>query len=355
MKELETLIGREYKKANRKVRDKANLFFKQYEAKEKIKRDQFERDVITKQEYIEWRRNQLLIDSRWNEMRNTLAEDFHNANVLARQVMYGAMPYVYALNHSYGTYEVEHQSLVDTSYTLYSREAAEYILQGKALLPTALQHGKEIDFQSSDEYMMPRLGKEAAQRIRESRDVLWNRQQIQSVALQGILQGQSIPDLASCLEAVTERNHNAAIRNARTMTTNVENAGRQASYERAQKLGIEIQKTWVSTLDGRTRHEHRLLNGQTVNINESFWVEGMQIDYPGDPQAEAELVYNCRCTMVSQIKGFETDINEYRTDPALGDMTYAEWVNAKAQSEPIDKQEQIARIMKGRYAAEYRR
>ena len=288
-------------------------------------------------------------------MRNTLAVDYHHANLIATQVITGAMPDIYTINHAYGTFLVEHDSLLDTSYTLYSREAAEYILRGEPLLPSAREHGQDYEYLSSTEWTMPRLGKKAAQRIIEGQDVLWNTQQIQSVALQGILQGLSIPNLAKKLEEVTDKNHNAAIRNARTMATNVQNAGRQDAFERAQKLGIQMRKTWVATLDGRTRHEHRLLNGQTVDIDDPFEVDGMEIDYPGDAHAAARLVYNCRCTMISQIKGFERDVNKLRNDPDLGDMTYEEWLEAKAVSDPIDKQERIAKIMRGQYAAEYRK
>lgn len=356
IRELEVLISREYKKANREIRDRADEYFKSYEAKEKIKRDQLKRGVITLAEFIAWRKGQLLIDARWNEMRNTLAEDFHHANKIAQRIMLGGMPDIYALNHAYGTYEVEHASLLDTSYTLYSREAVEKILSDHPLLPSVREHGMTFDFTNSDEWQMPRLGKKTWQRVADLEDVLWNRTQIQSVMLQGILQGMPIPELATQLEKVTERNHAAAIRNARTMATNVQNAGRQASYERAQRMGIEMQKQWIATLDGRTRHEHRLLDGQTVDVDKPFTVDGLEIDYPGDPHAAARLVYNCRCTMRSQLKGFEVDVTDLsKRNNKLGNMSYADWLNGKATSNSIFKQEEIAKMMKGRYGQLYRR
>jgi hypothetical protein len=58
-------------------------------------------------------------------------------------------------------------------------------------------------------------------------------------------------------------------------------------------MGIEMQQTWVATLDGRTRHEHRMLDGQTVPIGEPFEVDGYKIRYPGDPTAEGFLIWNC--------------------------------------------------------------
>lgn len=40
---------------------------------------------------------------------------------------------------------------------------------------------------------------------------------------------------------------------------------------------------WRATLDGRTRHAHRLLDGQMVDIGEKFKVDGYELEYPGDP------------------------------------------------------------------------
>lgn len=358
IKELEAFIARNYKKANREIGKKADDYFRRFEVKDKIKRDQLKRGVITKAEYIQWRKGQLLIGSRWEEMRNTLAEDFHHANGVARQAVLGTMPDVYALNHWYGTYDIEHNGLVDTSYTLYSRDAAEKAIQGEYFLPRARKHSETFtDYLTSIEYDMPELGKKAAARIAAGQDVLWNAQQINSVILQGILQGMPIPALATKLEEVTEKNHKAAIRNARTAMTSAQNAGRQAAYERAEKLGINCRKQWIATLDGRTRHEHRILDGQTVPVDEMFQVDGLEIEYPGDPHAAARLVYNCRCTMRTQIKGFEVDATDLslRNTRKLGNMSYDEWVNAKATSDPIEKQEWIANIMKGKYIRDYRR
>lgn len=46
--------------------------------------------------------------------------------------------------------------------------------------------------------------------------------------------------------------------------------------------------------------------------------------FPGDPHGPAEEVYNCRCTLVSAIKGFEGDKVTY--SPKLGNMSFEEWV-----------------------------
>ena len=49
--------------------------------------------------------------------------------------------------------------------------------------------------------------------------------------------------------------------------------------------------------------------------------------YPGDPTAEPEMIYNCRCTLVAEIEGI--DYHDERNDSKLGDMTYEEWKHEK--------------------------
>ena len=64
-------------------------------------------------------------------------------------------------------------------------------------------------------------------------------------------------------------------------------------------------KRWVSILDGRTRRDHRVLNGQVRTINEPFEVVNkrgitVRMDYPGDRSygAGADQICNCRCFLV---------------------------------------------------------
>ena len=123
----------------------------------------------------------------------------------------------------------------------------------------------------------------------------------------------------------------AAIRNARTMTTGAENAGRVDSYKRAENMGIKMMQQWVATLDNRTRHEHRQLDGQRVKVGEPFIVNKQQIMFPGDPAAAPYLVYNCRCTLIGVVAGSDiektTNAGELPRRSKLGTMTYDEWKN----------------------------
>ena len=47
---------------------------------------------------------------------------------------------------------------------------------------------------------------------------------------------------------------------------------------------------------------HRILHGERIDVDGTF-SNGCR--FPGDPNGPAEEVYNCRCTLVAAIKGFE--------------------------------------------------
>jgi len=63
----------------------------------------------------------------------------------------------------------------------------------------------------------------------------------------------------------------------------------------AALLSGKITKTWVSQRDAKVRITHRKLDGDTVRIDEPFFVEGIPIRFPGDPTAPLHLIMQCRC------------------------------------------------------------
>ena len=315
LKKLEMELYDEYKQASQEVRQKLIDYLKAFKEKDKIKRQLLKNGQITKQQYNDWRIGQIAIGKRWRELQKTLAKDFHNRNKIAKSIVDGYTPEAYALNHNYATFQVEKGALVDTSYTLYDRQTVERL------------------FRDDPDLLPPR-------KLNAQKDLSWNRQKIQSVAIQAILQGESIPKIATRLaEAVGDSNYKSAVRNARTMMTSAENAGRQNAYNRAHNMGIKLKKTWVATFDGRTRHTHRQMDGITIPIDDSF-PNGCK--NPGDPKGPPEEVYNCRCTTIAQIEGFERDI----TDPNIRNMDKLKYVSYDQWK--ADKQYQMKEYVKSR-------
>ena len=271
LEEMEKKIRKEYRQAEKEIQQKLNDHLNRFKVKDLQKQEALKNGLITQKEYNDWRMGQMAIGSRWNSMKDTISSDLHNANNIAKSIVNGYMPQVYALNHNYGTYEVEHKGKVDTSYTLYDKQTVERLMR-------------------DNPDMLPPPGKKTSERIAAGKEKRWNNQHIQSVMTQSILQGESIPKIASRLaKKVGDSNEAAAIRNARTMTTRAENYGRLDSYKRAQKMGIDLQKQWISTLDHRTRDSHVDLDGEVQPIDKPF---SNGLDCPGG-MGPPEEVYNC--------------------------------------------------------------
>ena len=340
LKRMELRISKEYAKAAVEIEDKLKDYMRRFAIKDELKQKGVAAGILTEQEYKNWRIGQIAIGKRWEEMKNTIAQDLTNAAKIAGSITNSYMPDVYAVNHNYGTFQVEKLSGMDTSYTLYDRQTVERMFRDEEKF-----------------YHAP--GKKVSRAIAEGKQLAWDKKLVQSVMTQSLLQGESVGGIATRLaQAVGDRDRKACIRNARTMATGVQNAGRVDSYKRAENMGIELQQEWLATIDGRTRHEHRLLDGQRVKVGEKFKVEGYELEYPADPNGEPEMVYNCRCTLIPALKGHEVDtsnISLRNTDHAL-EKEYQEWKKSRnIHSDPITKQDEIAARMRAIYGAEYAR
>ena len=311
LRDMEKRLDEVYKQAYREARQTADDFMKQFREMDKKKRQQVKDGELDKAEYERWRRTQIFQGNRYHQMADTLAADMTHTNQIAASVINGYLPEVYAVNHNYGTYEIEKGSRINTQYTMYDKQTVERLMRDNPDL----------------------LPRKAA--VNVPKDELWNKKHINSAITQGILQGESIDKISQRLAAtVTDMSHTSAIRNARTMTTSAQNGGRIDSYKRAESMGIKMLQVWMATLDSRTRHEHRLLDGQKRKVGEAFEVEGEKIFFPGDPAAEPYLTYNCRCTLVGEVEGVDYNLSDVsQRDSKLGDMTYEEWKEEKRKQD----------------------
>lgn len=254
---------------------------------------------MKKRAYKAWREETLGKAKHLQDMIDILATDFTNADKIAMKIVGEEALDVYATNANYAAFAIEKNMNVNLSWTLYDRSTVERLIRDDPdILPLP-----SVDIPL---------------------DMRWNRQHINSAITKGILLGDPIPEIAQRLVTVANMGMNAAIRNARTATTAAECAGRQDTYQRAKGMGIQLKKQWLATLDGKTRHAHRMLDGQTVDVEESFQVDGYKLKWPGDPSAPGYLIYNCRCTMISVDKFH--DQNAPRASK-LGEVSYEEWKN----------------------------
>ena len=166
-----------------------------------------------------------------------------------------------------------------------------------------------MDFTIRNEYMLRNMF-EASVPLRTldfEKDILWNERHVNSSLLQGILQGESIPKMAGRLLNILNNNQKSAVRVARTMVTQAENKGRLDGYYELEREGVVLKRVWIATPDDRTRDWHLSMDGQIRDLHEPFVDgQGYLLMCPGDTSlgAPGNTIWNCRCTMRSQIIGF---------------------------------------------------
>lgn len=214
-------------------------------------------------------------NKRFKEMSSEVTEKITHTNEVAVNYLNDNMASIYTKNYNaFGDNDIK-----GYNFSLTNEQAVKNLAtKDKAFLPT-----RKIDI---------------------PKDKKWNEKMINSQMMQGILQGESIPKIATRLTNVTDMNMKSAIRNARTMTTAAENKGRQDSFKKAESDGVIMTREWIATHDERTRAWHEELDGVEVGIDEPWENEYGEIMYPGDPSADPANVYNCRCSIRVHVKGF---------------------------------------------------
>lgn len=315
--QLERRISAIYQQAADELSDTVKAYFEQFEKRDAAMKDKLDAGEITDQQYKQWRIAQIGRGERFSALKDKVATRYTNANETAVAYVNDATPGIYSLNRNYAAYKIEQVS-PSADFTLWDEQTVKrLIVEQPDLMP----------------YYPP---KRALQR---GIDLKYGKQQITASVTSSILQGKSIPKIANDLQSrMQDMNRTSAIRTARTAVTAAQNAGRLDTYRAAQDMGIKLKKQWLATLDGRTRHAHAMLDGQTVDIDKPFKVDGYELMYPGDTSAPGYLVYNCRCTQIAEVDGEDTSSGGRRAiDPEtgksvlVGDMTYAEWAGRKKE------------------------
>ena len=275
LEEMEKRLSAIYSRAEKEIQKTADEYFSKFAKQDEDKRKLLEQGKITEDEYKKWRKGKVMYGKRFTEMKEQCAQQLLNVNQTALAYVNGELPEVYALNYNALAGAVD--GVGGYSFTLVDADTVRNL----AVTDTNLLPYKQLD---------------------PAKDIPWNMKKINAETLQGILQGESMDKIAKRLRNVQEMNKTQAIRSARTIVTGAENKGRQDSYARAEADGIILQKEWLATNDGRTRHSHAMLDGAIVDQDKKF-DNGLM--YPGDPSGRPEEVYNCRCTLVAKVNGFK--------------------------------------------------
>ena len=127
----------------------------------------------------------------------------------------------------------------------------------------------------------------------------------------GIASSLSYSEIARNINNASKTGLYNAKRIARTEGHRIQQQSADDARKGAISRGCDVVKQWDSTLDGKTRPNHRRLDGQIREEDEPFEVAGMKAKYPGDFGDPAEDC-NCRCVALTRAR-WALDEDELKT------------------------------------------
>lgn len=149
-----------------------------------------------------------------------------------------------------------------------------------------------------------------------------------SLAL-GMLQGKGYKEIARDISNITQASYNRSVRIARTEGGRIQSLTTLKAYDEAKSKGVELEKMWLATLDGRTRHNHGQLDGKIIKADEDFKLGGLSAQAPR-LFGRASLDINCRCTTRPIVDGIAPTV---RRDNETGEVelwqSYDGWKKKK--------------------------
>lgn len=274
LEQLEERLTALYANAGNEVRAEFTDFMADYQKQYEQMRLLLEAEDITQAEFDRWCKTKIINTDKYKNTINTLTNTLVNTDVAAMAAVNSELPLALAQSYNFvqslGFKAADEAGLSVGTFQIYNAKTVEKIIKDNPdLLPN-------VDIPV---------------------DKKWNKDRINREITQGIVQGDSIPQVADRLQHVTNMDKNAAIRNARTSMTAAENLGRSESAKELKDKGIPIKEQWIATHDSRTRDSHLLLDG-TFKSERGYYGEGIiatPLRFPADPLGDPEEIYNCRC------------------------------------------------------------
>lgn len=145
----------------------------------------------------------------------------------------------------------------------------------------------------------------------------------------GLINGSGYRDIAADISNIGVADYKQALRIAITEGNRLRSLAREDSYREASKLGIDLKKEWLSTLDHKTRDSHRALDGQIRGIDEEFEIRGYKALQPRLFGVASEDI-NCRCDTITIVEGISPTL---RRDNITGEVieyqNYNEWYSKR--------------------------
>lgn len=309
IKKVEQRLQEVYTEAEKDMQNKLTTFLSKYSAKNQKKLDQLSKGEITQEEYSSWVQGQVFQSQQWTAKHAQIVRAMTNTNKIAVAMVNGGMNGVFAFNSNYQAYEIEKGFGINFGFGLYDTATVVNLIK-------------------NDPQILPKW------KIDEKKDYIWNEKKLNNAITQGIIQGERLDQISKRISTgLCSQNENLMKTFARTGMTQAQNAGRYQRQMEAKKLGINMVKEWMSTLDGRTRDSHRHMDGEKIKVGDKWHPQKFSngCRYPGDPEGPPQEVYNCRCTLVADLVDYPAEYERYDNIDGvpIKNMTYDEWAKAK--------------------------
>ena len=316
-----------YGQAERDLNEKLGEFRAAHRLRAEKYQAMVQAGTMSKEDYEAWLRGQVFQSRQYEDAIAQVVNTMTNADRLALDIIDGKKRDIFMTNANFIGYDLEQGMRMNLGFGLYDAATVTRLIRDQPDLLRPLSQRK----------------------INEGKEIPYYQQAVTNSVTQGIIQGEGIDEICQRItRTCAQRGETAAMRDARTAYTAAQNAGRVEGMRQAEGLGIEIRKRWMATLDEKTRDAHQELDGQSQKVDDPFVVDGDEIMYPADPHAKAALVYNCRCTLVTEYPKYNRGVlrgngvqvlvqtrhgiprRDNMTGEDVGPMTYKEWKEWKA-------------------------
>lgn len=136
-------------------------------------------------------------------------------------------------------------------------------------------------------------------KLKKRKVTTYNEQRVQGAIHSAIFRGIEQDDLPyEAAHSVANTRKNETLAAARAVVYGASDSGAYYAGLEAEKMGIEVEKTWLSIMDMNVRPSHKHLHGVTIPLHEVFHGFHGTLRYPHDPSAPPQETYHCRCRMV---------------------------------------------------------
>lgn len=291
-----------YTEAAKDLQKKANNYLVRHIAKDAQKRAELAAGKITKEQYRRWQSGQVFIGKQWQHKIHQMARSLVDVEREAVKIVHGEQMECFAENTNYFEFRIDKDHGFGMNFGLYDTHTVTRLVRDE---PELLRR-RYVDGVASE---------------------AWNVKTIRNCIMQGILQGESIPDIAKRMARDTASSDMKAMtRYARTAMTGAQNAGRLQAMRESNKLGIVCEKLWIAVGDDRTRDAHIELDGHTAPVDTPFSSTLGPIMFPGDPSAADENVWNCRCALGYQYPSNAESESLYKDEYEGEEDEFEDWM-----------------------------